>query len=165
MSFKDKLFVVANEDMGIYPQACRQPGGHMKPRTPYQDGWNAYAMELLEKWCSLSKWFDALTPDQRGQVEALFSEDDSDQYGLSQDEGKVTLWCLMSDTFAYACADAENIPLEALPVVLRLREEFGYEGVTAWAANRRGEEPLKQLQTDKYKEALAVAREAGKGET
>jgi len=55
-----------------------------------------------------------------------------------------------NDTFYYACADAcEMLPSEALEF-RSLVEKFGWAGGVAWCSIKRGEEPLKRLQTEQY---------------
>ena len=57
------------------------------------------------------------------------------------------------DTFAYACADAEEVPDDQIDLVRRMHDKFGYVGLTAWIAARRKCDPLPQLQTAGYREA------------
>lgn len=67
---------------------------------------------------------------------------------------------LMNDTFYYASADAEPVGYDEWPAVKKIYEDHGNEGLIAWAALRRGHEPLPPLLTDKYlaaKEALTKA--------
>ena len=59
------------------------------------------------------------------------------------------------DTFAYACADAEDVPDDQIDLVRRMHDKFGYTGLVAWIASRRKCEPLIQRQTAAYREARA----------
>lgn len=53
----------------------------------------------------------------------------------------------MNDTFAYACADAEDIePWEVL-LVSQAHRNFGSKGVTEWASRKRGCKPIKPRET------------------
>jgi hypothetical protein len=47
----------------------------------------------------------------------------------------------LSDTFYYACADCEEVPVEQLGEVARLFKLYGFWGAVYWAAKRRGHDP------------------------
>lgn len=51
----------------------------------------------------------------------------------------------MNDTFAYATADAEYMPVEDLAPMLPVLAEYGHDALTAYAALRRGAEPIRRL--------------------
>jgi len=67
----------------------------------------------------------------------------------------IHLCLLLNDTFYYASADAETVPNGMVKRVWEIYEKWGFDGLLAWAALRRKEQPLKPLITDKYKEAYA----------
>jgi len=73
----------------------------------------------------------------------------------------------VNDTFYYASADAEDLKEEEIDGLIDVVKKFSHDGVTAWAARRRNMDPLPQLQTDKYREAVAylAARAAASNET
>ena len=58
-----------------------------------------------------------------------------------------------NDTFAYVCADSTFVDSTDLWKLVEVYEKFGNPGVLAFQAHIRKEEPLKELITDKYKEA------------
>ncbi len=60
---------------------------------------------------------------------------------------------LLSDTFGYACADAEDIPLEIVPELLALYRRGGWYALVAWVAQRRGADVIPEL-----RERVAAAR-------
>lgn len=60
-----------------------------------------------------------------------------------------------NDTFYYASADATSVDSTDLGKLLEVYEKFGDDGVLAFQAKLRKEQVLRQLQTDKYHEALA----------
>lgn len=65
-------------------------------------------------------------------------------------------WCasiLCNDTFGYACADCEELEPGNAEEVRKIADKYGWDGVTAWAAFRRGCEPIKPLLTEKYYKA------------
>jgi hypothetical protein len=55
-----------------------------------------------------------------------------------------------NDTFYYACADAERVDIQDLPKMLEVEEKFGGDGINAFCSLIRGEDVLKELQSDKY---------------
>lgn len=66
----------------------------------------------------------------------LFDEGDIERSGL---------WLNMNDIFYYG-ADAEQIESVDVPAVYALWRSFGWQGVTWWVWQRRGQEPLKKIQ-------------------
>ncbi len=62
-----------------------------------------------------------------------------------------------NDVFGYACADAQEVPLDQPGRVNQLRtmfERYGYDGVYAWIAMQRGQLPLEnRLKTKQFEEA------------
>ena len=68
-------------------------------------------------------------------------------------DGALVLNC--GDTFAYVCADTEEVPDDQIDTVRRLHDKHGYTGLVAWIARRRGTEPLLQRRTEAYRAALA----------
>lgn len=68
----------------------------------------------------------------------------------------------MNDVFGFGCADAENMPVEDIKHVLPLFNQYGYDALLAYAAVKRGGDPLKQLRTIGYwdaKEKLNMLRD------
>jgi hypothetical protein len=59
------------------------------------------------------------------------------------------------DTFFYATADAEDITPGQAEQVRDFYERYGWAGVVAWVAKKRGIEPLKYFQDEKYDAAMA----------
>lgn len=59
----------------------------------------------------------------------------------------------VSDTFYYACADAEGMKVSDAAELQHIFEQYGWDGIVAWVAIKRDEQPLAQLQTLKYSEA------------
>lgn len=56
----------------------------------------------------------------------------------------------MSDTFAYACADAEPITFDAIPELLALNKKYKGYGLDAWVSLRRGQDVIIEHQTEEY---------------
>jgi hypothetical protein len=53
-----------------------------------------------------------------------------------------SLALLMSDTFAYACADAEDVKPEQCAEVADIHKRFPSWGLVCWAAKQRNEDPV-----------------------
>ncbi len=154
----------AGNDMGIFCAATIKDGVTTE-RTPWQDGWNAHSMALLNKEGAVEKWYRGLPAELRAVLLPFICDaDESDPVlWVREHEGGVRLFLNVGDTFAYACADAEEVPADeaTLALLARLYSEHGGSGLVAWAARRRGVEPLEQLRTPAY----MAAREAlGGGE-
>lgn len=72
---------------------------------------------------------------------------------------------LVSDTFAFACADAELIRLDEAPEVLRLHDAGGWPAVIAFVAERRKADPIKPVKARmREMEAMRKERDAAIGE-
>jgi hypothetical protein len=147
------LLHAATSGMGMYPSARIDADGTRHERTQWEEGWNAACSKLTDDWLTMDIWLDSLQADSRAQVVELLR---ADVLSVRVDNDVVTIWLVMNDTFDYACADGEYIPIDQLPTVLRMWVEYGHDGLTAWAARQRGEQPLRELLTDKYASAVAT---------
>ena len=58
------------------------------------------------------------------------------------------------DTFHYATADAEGFKLEHSSYIRELYDRFDYDGLVAWIATKRKQEPIAPCCTDTYKIAM-----------
>ena len=163
MTPEAELFLTnaAYDDMGIYPNGQMAADGTVTPRTPWQDGWNAALMALTKKQIALGQWWKLLPEDSQKDILTLLK---AKELSLSEQGGRVSTWILVSDTFAYACADAESITIDEIPKALKLYQEFGWTGLVAWVSNKRGGcEPLNKELHGRFQEALEAARkEKGK---
>lgn len=61
-----------------------------------------------------------------------------------------------NDTFYYASADATAIDEGQEKAIKSAFEKYGWDGVVAWCALMRNEQPLKERRTEKYLEARAA---------
>lgn len=52
-------------------------------------------------------------------------------------DGECVLWVGCNDTFAYACADAEEASYADAPELLRIAEKEGWPGLMRWVQNQR----------------------------
>lgn len=53
----------------------------------------------------------------------------------------IVLFVNCSDTFAWGCADGEELPISELPEMFKLYEKNGHNGVTQWVCVKRNEQP------------------------
>ncbi|MDO8659570.1 MAG: hypothetical protein Q7K54_03120 [Candidatus Parcubacteria bacterium] len=155
----EELFALAVEgvlsdqadDVGIYPRAIVSPDGVEKQRTEYQSGWNDASIAILKQKTSLSRFYEELTDTQKKQLGELLLLDAG--VWLQGDKEKICLYLNMNDTFAWACADAEEFTIEELPIIYDVFEKFGHSGIIAWASQKNGMEPIKPCCTDDYRAA------------
>ncbi len=152
---RDALLLSAVFDsQGIYPQATIEADGTRKERTLWQDGWNTCHISLIKESCILGDWFEKLFKQEAEDCyELLLNE----VINLSVKEGKVCPWLQMNDTFCFACADGEDIEAKNFETILYLWQKYDYEGLIAWAANKRHETPLNSILTKSYLNALKEA--------
>lgn len=66
----------------------------------------------------------------------------------------------VNDTFYYASADAEDLAPGKAAIVRDYYERYGWGGVVAWAAIKRGQEPLPPLRTPEYHQAWAELKKS-----
>lgn len=62
----------------------------------------------------------------------------------------------LNDTFAYACADGEELKDDQIDSLIRMYKEYDYPGIIAWAASIRGSEPIEPWRDEKYRIARAA---------
>lgn len=141
-----ELLEAARTSLGIYPQSITRDGVTSQ-RTPWQDGWNAAILALLKNYEGITTWIAALPIETAQTVRELIA---ADVLYLHFKNDIVTCFVAMSDTFEYACADAEDVTVEELPLVAGIWRDYGADGLTAWAATRRDEAPIRERQTERY---------------
>lgn len=56
--------------------------------------------------------------------------------------GSFSVTMNMNDTFAFACADAEDFDLDDLDLMVPVINRYGAHALTAYAAVKRGAEPI-----------------------
>lgn len=70
----------------------------------------------------------------------------------------------MNDTFAWACADCEQVDVYDLPHLVPLFKQYGYDALNAYVAIKRGQDVLDhpKLRTQEYwaaKEKIKVLKD------
>ena len=150
------LLACAQQDQGIYPAAVVE-NGQTRERTPWQDGWNAACMDLTQKHLNLIQWFKGLPAEQANFIETLLAQDAI--YLTLDDDHEVSVGLLMNDTFGFAVADSEEVPMEHLGVIWALWEDFEQDGLVGYAAAKRKDIPIMPWQTPRFFKAHARAQE------
>jgi hypothetical protein len=101
-----------------------------------------------------SKCMDKLTLEECGYIFWLAARDIVFLSMYEEKESSFTngfsIAINCNDTFYYACSDAEDIAPNKAYIVKLLFDKFGWCGVVAYAALKRGSDVLKELQTDEY---------------
>lgn len=141
------LLAAVHNDTGIYP-AVFVKGNEKTERTAWQDGWNACLIEMTDKWGKMNKWYKSLPEETQSIVFEMLEED---ILLLSIDDAMVSPWILMNDTFSYASADGEDVSIDELPLVANIWKQYKQNGLIAWAAKKRGFQPIKKYLTGEYK--------------
>lgn len=133
---------LAFESMGVYPKATISNGVET-PRTPEQDGYNRYGSELVDKMVKIDAWMKTLDHQVKMAILKLTAEPEDvfSNVSLGVNSEGISLWATCSDTFMYACADAEEIPLDKVLLIQDLVYRFGYDGITAWICFTRKQMP------------------------
>lgn len=149
---------LAIDSLGIYPQSWTDEKGVTTKRTDWQDGWNKAIIEIRNRAILFDKWFNEL-PILSSMVEELISSEDEVIRLRIDEDNNITMWILMNDTFDYACADGEDVTLQEIELVYKSWKKFGWDGVTAFVSNKRGELPLQQLQSEKFHEAIKFIKD------
>lgn len=157
LAFKE----AACDNLGIYCKSVTPANGKTKKRTQYQEGWNDAILTQVEYECVLASWFRSLNLLEQITVKEMLAVDaDSGMYmlhikqdNLDKNETEVILSLNVSDTFYYACADAEDISMSDLSILIPAWQKYGREAVIAYAAVKRDQPPLQELITPKYLEA------------
>ena len=71
--------------------------------------------------------------EKHGICPTLFVQND----GESESEELTSISLLCSDTFGYACADSEDVPLAECPALVAILQKEGWPGLIRWILARR----------------------------
>lgn len=69
---------------------------------------------------------------------------------------------MCSDTFAYACADCENIDISQAPEVWKLYQDGGWHAVVRWVQEKRGDERFIKPVEEEVRRSEAIRAERDK---
>lgn len=132
-----------SDHFGIYPQAVKGHGDERdyEQRDGFKNGWNAAVREYVRRVEDVLDVYSC----PWDSPEYLFSAADGiiDRHGSE--------WYVnLSDTWYWACADAETIPKDEYKLVAEMFKHLGASGLLYWARQKRGHDPTIQ----KVKEEL-----------
>ena len=98
---------------------------------------------------------DKLTPQEITNAVAIFEADD--EYCFCQDNDDSEWYVPLNDTWYYASADGEDIPLDQYKIVADLYRQYGRCGVLYWVHGVR--KTLPQIPSQRRMVEMVVARE------
>lgn len=109
-------------------------------------------MTYTHKLVVLERFINDLSEEHRKALETLMFDE---ALMLSERDDEVTVWLCVNDIFYYA-ADAEDVEIKELPLLAEIYDKFGWDGLIAWVAIKRGMEPLRRKfdKTVEYKSAV-----------
>lgn len=139
------------DNIGMYPKSTIDKEGNKKERTEFQDGHNKAILEITKDAIELDGWYNKLNNIEQDVIKKFILMDEF-QFFFTDDGIKFCV--LVNDTFYYSTADCEEIEPHELTKVRDLYDKYGYNGVIAWVAHKRGEDILEQLENEKYLTAL-----------
>lgn len=145
------IYELAYDSMGVYPAE-----NNGVKRSEWQEGFNAYGKELLEKVIVINKYLDNLSYRQYLSLSYLKNKDYICFY--IKDEN-ICLTISLNDTFGYACYDYEDVDITELELLEDLDTYYDYDGIVAWAGIKRGADPIKERQTERWKNACQYIKE------
>jgi len=140
---------------GVYPMATVDKNGVETKRTEWQEGWNACVLDYDEK---IFKVIEKIWPDEvKKDLMFLLLAD----VGWIDTDGHFLL--NMNDTFAWACADCEEVPDDKISEVADFFKQYGYAGLTYWVAHQRKEyySEFKDVRND-IKRIMKLEKKHGK---
>lgn len=148
-----ELSYFALEAAGVYPYRVHLSNGEVKERTEWENGWNAAIDKINEYWDALWSWYSHQSPEIQKAVD-FFCAEEALSFSFD-DEGGVYLLFNMNDTFAYACADAEEVQPEELVKLAGLFVQYNWAALIAWASKKRGYLPIEPHQTEDFNTVFA----------
>jgi hypothetical protein len=117
----------AIDTIGVYPQAIIRDG-EREERTEWQDGWNACALECIDK---VYKHLEIVAQGLDENIAILLLMNmgymDENEFILN-----------MNDVFHKATADCEVISIEEAKEVVNELKKHGIKGIDQWVASKRG---------------------------
>jgi hypothetical protein len=118
-------------------------GKYGEPLTDFQKGYND-AVEQYRKESQAAKVFmDSFDEDTKEKIMWLLNQDHA--YLNIVDDNSISFLVNANDTFAYACADCEELKKEDIADYYRLCRQYGHDGSLTWLCLRRDELPLLEL--------------------
>lgn len=135
----------AIESVGGYPAATLLPTGETKPRTDWQEGWNACLLAIFENQKLLDRWFiERCSPwTTFDAIRNMLTQTDRDLLMFKVCPGKqkpVTMYANVNDLFCYG-SDVEEITDDELNVFCEAYQYYNYYGIVAYVSLKRNQDP------------------------
>jgi len=144
------FYEIAFDSLGVYPEYIIKEGVKSE-RTKWQEGWNAFGTQFLDRVDTFMSWFETLTETQQDAFMNLHNIENI-IWMKELIDCSVQVYLNANDVFYYACGDVEEIYPEQFEQVLYMYNTYGHSGVIAWMAKQRNSEPIKPwLSEDYYK--------------
>lgn len=128
----------AYDSMCIYPTYING-----KKRNEWEEGWNAFSMELISKAIKLDEWFAELASWQQDNLAYLLEAEEVSLDISKKEEIVIILNC--NDVFYWGCADQEVVTLDELLTLTAMVKEDGRYGSVKWVCKKRNQKPQKPL--------------------
>lgn len=139
MKNTNKLYEACFNSMGVYPEKFKD-----QDRTEWQNGWNAFGSEFIDRVCELSEWI------KNHEYEHISELIDHDDVIVFFDPIKIHYIC--SDIFAWGYADYEEITGEMFEEVREaLKEKWG---LVKYHSRRHNEKPQWPIEADMRKDGV-----------
>ena len=123
---KDVTMTIGIHPLGCYPDDERKKVTEEKPLA-YKAGWNDAIIEMSKKIHELE-----IKDWGKSHDDVLFLMLTDNPYIMNN-----KLYLNMNDTFAFACADAEEVPDNKIKEVADLYRQYGYDGLAYWVSKQR----------------------------
>lgn len=131
-------YKIANNSMGVYPAKFGD-----KDRTEWEDGWNAYKKELIDRVKRIKDYLK-----DKPALERMINSGTID---LSVDKQEIAPYYISSDIFAWGYADAEDLTEDELKEenLLKIEAAFNEDyGVVRFHCRRYNEKPQWPIEKD-----------------
>jgi hypothetical protein len=138
---------LSHDNMGIYPMSIVSGEGGYEKRTERMEGWNDAVSAHTDNFMKLRKWHDAIPDDIRSMVDDLLLEK---KLRVNVRADGCSMWVDCSDTFAWGCADGEDIVLDELPSLIECFVLSPAHGDELWSARKRGMRPQTACYRKRY---------------
>jgi hypothetical protein len=138
------IYELADDNIGIYPQAVSGGPNAYEKRSERQEGWNDCATAQCENREKIEAWFEALPSEHKALIEDLLL---TERLSLLVKSDVIFLYVNCSDTFYWGCSDLERIEFDDLPSLMECYS-LSRRGGELWCARKRKMRP----QTASYEE-------------
>lgn len=134
------LHVAARDSMGMYPASYNGT-----PRTPWQEGWNAYGTELLDTLIKAIGWFGSLPLDKQSKLGEM---------SLRFHNETVKPYFCTSDLFAWGYSNPDELTNGLLTPMYEAWKKNDQEGMLILWCKLRRIRPQQSIESSWREEGL-----------